>query len=106
MRSADAKHLFGMLKFPSRLVLRLLRGPFTLGEIAASLHVRTQNVSLWENSASRPTPGHLRDLLRHYLTWTTELRLPTWDILIAASMTARKGKPWPRSKSTKEQTRS
>jgi predicted transcriptional regulator len=93
MRSTDAIRLFGCLNYPKPMDLRHMRGPYSQSELAKIILTNQAAITEWEAGRTQPTPGHLRDILTHYLDWTKRLALPTWDILIAAQPQKRKARP-------------
>ena len=80
--------------------VRLLRGPYTLAELSQILNVRLTSIQLWEKGTNHPTMGNLRDLLKHYNNWTSELAGPALDLVLPQRPKRRKAKPCRASEST------
>ena len=81
----SAKHLYGIIKCPSPLILRLLRGCTSQTRLGAILEVGPNTVTDWETGNGQPNPDNLHALLKHYTKWTRELGWPGLDILTAAA---------------------
>ncbi len=67
MRAAtwDYYEAFGLPR-PSRKLFRLLRGPYSIAELARSMDVDGSAIMDWENGRTKPSAPHLRQLVDHY----------------------------------------
>lgn len=57
---------FGLPR-PSRKLFALLRGPYTMAELADSLQISAAAIMNWERGHALPSPPNLRQLVDHYL---------------------------------------
>jgi DNA-binding XRE family transcriptional regulator len=99
-------HPFGTDNPLKRNELRLLRGPYTQMELAVTLHVGHTAVQDWEYGKAHPSMSNLRELLKHYNAWTSQLAGPALDFVLPQNPKRSRRNTWPRSRSTKDQTRS
>ncbi len=68
MRPATADHYRALgLPRPSRKLFRLLRGPYSLRELASQLDIDPDTIRQWEQAVTRPSLPLLRQLVDHYL---------------------------------------
>ncbi len=58
---------------PSKRLFRVLRGPYSQGELARILGTEQQQVAEWEGRRVEPGPRNIRLLFEHYNAWTTRL---------------------------------
>lgn len=80
-----AIHLYGIIKCPSPLILRLLRGCTSQTRLGSKLEVKASTIQGWETGNATPSPDNMHGLLKHYSRWTHELGWPGLDILTAAA---------------------
>jgi transcriptional regulator with XRE-family HTH domain len=100
------RHPFGTDNPLKTNELRLLRGPYTQMELAVALHIGQTAVQDWEYGKAHPSMSNLRELLKHYNAWTSELAGPALDFIFPQNPKPSRRKPWPHSKSTKAPMRS
>ena len=81
----NAKHLFGIIKCPSPLILRLLRGCTSQTRLGSTLKVKASTIQGWETGVNTPTPDNLQAILKHFTRWTRDLGWPGLDLLCAAA---------------------
>ena len=76
------RHPFGTRKSLSAKDLRLLRGPYTQAELAQKLEIGVRSLQKWEDGQCAPAMPQLRDLLKHYNDWTSDLAGPALDLIL------------------------
>lgn len=84
MGKASTKHPFGTAKRPIPNVLRMLRGPYTIAELAQVLDIAGNSIQEWEQGTFQPAMGNLRSLILHYNRWMHEFAGPGLDLVMPA----------------------
>ena len=94
------RHPFGTDNPLTRKEVRLLRGPYTQGELAKELDLGVTAIQEWELGTFHPSMGNLRALLKHYNTWTSDLAGPALDFVLPQNPKRGRRKPWVKHAST------